>query len=86
MAVTTAVRATAPAVPARVPTEPARASRMTLAGITKGKEAKPARIVAYAPEGISKSTFAAGALEPIFLDAECGTSHLDVARFPQPES
>lgn len=86
MAVTTAVRTTAPAVPARVPTEPARTSKMTLAGVTKGKESKPSRVVCYAPEGIGKSTFAAGAPEPIFLDAEGGTSHLDVARFPKPET
>lgn len=86
MAVTTAVRATAPAVPARVPTEPARASKMTLTAVTKGKEAKPHRVVCYAPEGIGKSTFASDAPAPIFLDAEGGTSHLDVARFPKPET
>lgn len=66
--------------------QPQRTSRMTLGGVTKGKEQKPFRVVAYAPEGIGKSTFAAGAPEPIFLDAEGGTSHLDVARFATPES
>jgi hypothetical protein len=59
---------------------------MTLGAVTKGKEAKPSRVVCYAPEGIGKSTFAAGAPSPIFLDAESGTSHLDVARFPAPET
>lgn len=82
MAVQAAVQRTAP-TPAP---EPQRPSRMALTGITKGREQKPHRIVAYAPEGIGKSTFAAGAPDPIFLDAESGTSHLDVARFPKPET
>jgi len=80
-----AVQAAVPRT-ASTPAEPQRPSRMALGGVTKGKEATPSRIVCYAPEGIGKSTFASGAPEPIFLDAEGGTSHLDVARFAKPET
>ena len=44
------------------------------------------RILLYATEGVGKSTFAASAPSPIFLCPEDGTAHLDVARFPEPES
>jgi len=58
---------------------------MTLTNVVKGRIAKPARILVYGPEGVGKSTFAAGAPSPIFLGAEDGTSELNVERFPQPE-
>jgi hypothetical protein len=60
--------------------------RMSLAAVTKGKVAKPERIVIYGTEGIGKSTFAACAPSPIFICSERGTEHLDVARFPAPKS
>lgn len=60
------------------------AKRMTLGAVTKGKLSKPQRIVIYGTEGIGKSTFGACAPSPIFLCAENGTEHLDVARFPAP--
>lgn len=60
--------------------------RMTLDAVTRGKVARPQRIVLYGTEGIGKSTFAADAPSPIFLPAEAGTEHLDVARFPLVES
>lgn len=62
------------------------APRMTLGAVTKGKLAKPRRIVLYGTEGIGKSTFAADAPAPIFLCSEEGTEHLDVARFPEPKT
>ncbi len=62
-----------------------RASRMTLASISRGKVQGPARMVVYGVDGVGKTTFAAGAPNPIFLGAEDGTRQLDVARFPAPQ-
>lgn len=62
-----------------------RVSKMTLANVVKGVQKKPFRVALYGPEGVGKSTFAAGAPDPIFLGAEDGTARLDVARL-QPES
>jgi hypothetical protein len=61
-------------------------SRMTLANVSKGKKQRPFRVVVYGPEGIGKSSFGAGAPAPIFIPVEDGTDHLDVERFPKPES
>jgi hypothetical protein len=57
-----------------------RPSRMTLGNVQRGIIAAPLRIVLYGPEGVGKSTFAAGASNAIFLCAEDGTNELDVAR------
>jgi hypothetical protein len=65
---------------------PPRAQRMTLAAVTKGKQDTPYRVLVYGPEGVGKSTFGGSAPAPIFIGAEDGTAHLDVARFPRPES
>lgn len=54
--------------------------------VIKGLVSKPFRIVVYGVEGIGKSTFAAQAPNPIFLCAEDGACHLDIARFPSPKS
>lgn len=43
-------------------------------------------MVIYGVEGAGKSTFGANAPKPIFLCAEDGTSHLDIARFPSPHT
>lgn len=48
--------------------------------ITKGKQRQAVRAVIYGVEGIGKSTFAAGLPNPLFLDLEKGTAHLDVSR------
>lgn len=48
--------------------------------IKRGTVARPQRIVIYAPEGLGKSTLAALLPDPLFLDFEKGTHHLDVAR------
>ncbi len=71
--------------PSRVAAPP-QSSRMTLTTITRGKVLAPPRVLLYGAEGIGKSTFAAGAPLPIFLPGEEGTNHLDVARFPRPET
>lgn len=60
--------------------------RMTLGAVQRGKVASPERILIYGVPGVGKSTFAAAMPDAIFLDAEGGTSRLDVARFPRPES
>lgn len=60
--------------------------RSMLAGVTRGKQEKPLRVLIYGTEGIGKSTWAASAPSPIFLPVEDGTAHLDVARLPQAES
>jgi hypothetical protein len=59
---------------------------MKLASVVKGKLVRPIRVLIYGTEGVGKSTFGADAPSPIFLGAEDGTSQLDVARFPTPET
>ena len=54
--------------------------------LISGKVLKPQRVVIYGPEGIGKSTLAATFPEPVFLDTEGGTIHLDVTRFPKPDN
>ena len=50
--------------------------------ITTGIQKLPPRILIHGTEGIGKSTFAANAKKPIFIQTETGTDNLDVARFP----
>jgi hypothetical protein len=47
--------------------------------IQRGPVARPQRGILYGPEGIGKSTLAAS-VNPLFLDFEKGTHHMDVAR------
>ena len=61
-------------------------SKMALSNLITGRQHKPQRLVVYGVEGVGKSSFAAASQAPIFLNAEDGTAHLDVARFPQPDS
>jgi hypothetical protein len=49
--------------------------------IRRGRIARPQKVVIYGPEGVGKSTLAGQTPEPVFLDTEGGTHHLDVARF-----
>ncbi len=51
--------------------------------ITTGKIKHPIKAIMYGPEGIGKSTFASLWPKPLFVDAEKGTGHLDIARTPQ---
>jgi hypothetical protein len=48
--------------------------------IVRGKQSSPARVVIYGTEGIGKSTLASQFPDPVVLDTEDGTRHLDVAR------
>jgi AAA domain len=59
-----------------------RERRMTLSAVSRGVVDRPYRILLGGLEGVGKSTFGANAPSPIFLGAEDGTGHLDVARFP----
>jgi hypothetical protein len=65
---------------------PIRANRMTLASVKSGRMAGPYRLLIHGVDGVGKSTFGAAAPAPIFLGTEDGTDHLDVARFPAPQS
>lgn len=60
--------------------------RMKLSNITSGRVDVPVTVLLYGVEGIGKSSFAADAPSPIFLDPDSGTKRLDVQRFPKPES
>lgn len=51
-----------------------------LAGVTRGKQRRAQRVVIYGVESVGKTTFAANAPKPLFLDVEGGTHHIDAAR------
>lgn len=54
--------------------------------ITRGKVERAQKVIVYGPEGVGKTTFASKFPNPLFIDTENGSSHLDVARFGQPTS
>lgn len=54
--------------------------------ITRGKQPGAQKVVLYGPEGIGKSTFGSQFPDPVFIDTEGSTRHLDVARLPKPSS
>ena len=54
--------------------------------ITSGVLSTPLKVVIYGPEGIGKSTFAAQAPEPLFIDTEGSTARMNVRRLPAPTS
>lgn len=54
--------------------------------ITRGKITKAVKVVVYGPEGIGKSTFASKFSNPLFIDTEGSTNHMDLARFDKPSS
>ena len=53
-----------------------------LDSITTGRQPQPPRIMIYGSEGVGKSTFAASAPKPIFVQTEDGLSEIDRATFP----
>lgn len=53
-----------------------------LRSIRKNESLAAPRVMVYGVEGIGKSTFAAGAPSPIFIQTEDGLGNLDVAHFP----
>ncbi len=54
--------------------------------ISSGKVTRPLKVVLYGPEGIGKSTLASKFPNPLFIDTEGGTSHMDVRRIEKPAS
>lgn len=54
--------------------------------ISSGKILSAQKVVVYGPEGIGKSTFAAQFPDPLFIDTEGSTKHIDVRRFDKPSS
>ena len=54
--------------------------------ITSGRVARPQKLVLYGVEGIGKTSLAAQAPDPLFIDTEGGTAHLDVRRLQKPAS
>ena len=48
--------------------------------ITHGIMARPQKVVIYGPEGIGKTTLASQTPDPLFIDTEGGSAHLDVRR------
>lgn len=50
--------------------------------IKHGKQPMPPRMIVYGTEGIGKSTFAANAPDPIFIQTEDGLSEIDCDKFP----
>lgn len=61
-------------------------ANMSLNCIVTGVLDRPLRLLVYGTNGVGKSSMAANAPSSIFLCAEDGTAHLDVARFPSPEN
>ncbi len=82
------MRAHGPPKPAApTPAQPsAKPLRMRLDAVTRGRVDKPMRVLLYGTEKVGKTTWASNAPAAIFICAEDGTSQLDVARFPQPET
>lgn len=53
-----------------------------LSSVKRNKDLKPPRIMVYGVEGIGKTTFAAGAPNPIFILTEDGLGSIEVDHFP----
>ncbi len=54
--------------------------------ISSGRVARPQKLVLYGVEGIGKTSLAAQTPDPLFIDTEGGTAHLDVRRLQKPQS
>lgn len=54
--------------------------------ITSGVIKSPQKVIVYGVEGIGKSTFVSQFPDPIFIDTEGSTKHLNVRRFDKPTS
>lgn len=57
-------------------------SLSVLSAVQKGRSQRPPRVLIYGTEGIGKSTWAAQAPVPIFVQTEDGIDELGVDRFP----
>ncbi|MFQ7235661.1 MAG: ATP-binding protein [Enterococcus hulanensis] len=54
--------------------------------ITTGRVPRAQKVVLYGVEGIGKSTFASKFPDPLFIDTEDSTLHMEVKRFDKPTS
>lgn len=54
---------------------------ISLASLKRGRETKPPRMIVYGPHGIGKTTFAALAPAPVFVQTEDGVGKLEFDRF-----
>lgn len=54
--------------------------------ISNGKINRAQKVVIYGAEGIGKTTFASRFPDPLFIDTEGGTAHIDVRRIEKPTS
>ena len=54
--------------------------------LTAGRVQRPQKQVLYGVEGIGKTSLAAQTPDPLFIDTEGGTAHLDVRRLQKPET
>lgn len=54
--------------------------------ITKGKIDRAQKVVIYGPEGIGKTSLASRFPDPLIIDTEGGTAHMDVRRIDKPET
>jgi hypothetical protein len=59
---------------------------MTLSTIIKGIQPEPFRVMIHGTEGVGKSTHAAQAPDPIFIQTEDGLTQIDCAKFPVAQS
>lgn len=72
--------------PKPAPAPQAASGRMSLSNLVRGPIVTPLRVLAYGIEGVGKSTFAAGAPNPLFLGCDKGNLRLDIVRMPQPRT
>jgi hypothetical protein len=66
------------------PAAPAPVKTSKLGEVRRGPMVTPKRLCFYGTRGIGKSSLAADAPEPIFLDLGNATEHLNVSRYPLP--
>lgn len=59
---------------------------ISLESLQRGRSLRAPKIVVYGGPKIGKSTFAAGAPNPVFIQTEEGLDALDVVKFPMAES
>jgi hypothetical protein len=65
---------------------PATATATLMNQISKGRKARPCRVMLYGTHGIGKSTFGAMAEKPIFVPTEDGLADIDCESFPLAKS
>ena len=70
------------AIKIRAEADKEKRTMITLADIQKGKQAKPPRMILYAPQGFGKTTFGSRMPGAILLPSEDGANELDVPKYP----